>query len=90
MGFKSLKFNIIINIAILLIIGMLITDFVVTSFSKNDIIKAELSKTDIIVFHLKNNLSQFSNDSEKYKYIKNYLPDLIDKSNIHSIYFIAN
>ena len=64
MGFKSLKFNIIINIAILLIIGMLITDFVVTSFSKNDIIKAELSKTDIIIFHIKNSLSQFSNNSE--------------------------
>ena len=88
MSFKSLKINIIINIAILLLTGMLIIDFVVTSFSKNDIIKAEFSKADLIVFHIKNNLSQFNINSKKDKYIKPYLANIVDTTDIHSIYFL--
>ena len=87
MYFKSLKINIIINIGILLITGMLITGFVIISFSKDEIIKAEFSKTDIILFHIKNIISQFDNDSKKDDNIKKYLSQIIEQSDIYSINF---
>ena len=88
MYFKSLKISIIINLGILLITGMLITDFVVISISKNELLKAECSKTDFILFHIKNYLPQFNNDSKKDDYIQRYLSETIEQSNIYSIYFL--
>ncbi|MCD4742478.1 MAG: hypothetical protein K8R67_08405 [Desulfobacteraceae bacterium] len=89
MYFKSLKISIIINLGILLITGMLITDFVVISISKNELLKAECSKTDFILFHIKNYLPQFNNDSKKDDYIQRYLSETIEQSNIYSIYFLS-
>ena len=88
MYFKGLKINIIINVGILLITGMLITDFIITSFSKNEIIKAEFEKTKIILFHIQDTLSQFDNDSKKNDHLKRYLSEIIEQSDFHSIFLI--
>jgi two-component system, NtrC family, sensor kinase len=88
MGFKSLKINIIFNVAILLLIGMLIIDFAITNLSKDDIIKAEVAKTDIISFHIRHSISLINDNQKKNKHIKNYISKLITKSNIESIYFL--
>ena len=88
MGFKSLKINILINIALLLLTGMLIIDLVVTSFSKNDIVKTEFAKTDLIIFNIRHNISQFNNNAEKNIYIENYLSKLINQTDKSSIYFL--
>ncbi len=88
MLFKSLKINIIINISILLIAGMLITDFTITSISKNELLEAEFSKVELILFNIKNNLSQLAGDSRKEDYIKKYLDALMEQSDIGLIYFL--
>jgi len=87
MNFKSLKINIVLNIGILLIAGMLITDFIVISIFKNELLKAELSKTDIIFSHIKKGISKISVEHGEEIFIQKYLSGIIKQSQNHSIFF---
>ena len=87
MGFKSLKIHIMIHIAVLLIIGMLITDIVVTTILKKDLLAAQVSKTDFIMVHMKETMSSPGSSLAQKSGIQDYLETLADKSVIHSACF---
>ncbi len=87
MRFKSLKLNIVVHIAVLLIAGMVITDIVVTVFLKNDLLSAQLSKTDFMRVHIEKTVLAPDSGSDKNARLRAYLAGLADSDVIASACF---
>ncbi len=87
MRFKSLKINIVVNIAVLLIVGMVITDIVVTTILKKDLLSAEISKTDLMIMHMTETIPSPESGIDQKSAVHTYLKKLADKSVIDSACF---
>lgn len=85
---KSLKTNIIFNVAFLLMAGMLSITFVATSFFENSIIKADVSKLHAIIEMAGDRVEELNTFSKADIQTKEYLLQILKTFDIQAIHFM--
>lgn len=82
MLFRGLKTNITVQLAILLLLGMIFLDIVMISAAQKDLINLELSKTDIFVASIKLGLkdAQAYNRESIQPDVQEYLTDVLKQA----------